>query len=75
MTDYNYFKPGEKAKFNYPKEFTTLPDYSKRRGQIVTVIRTLDASENDIETNGPMYLIETKDGWLGHAFDDELKRI
>ena len=61
-------------KFNYPKEFVTLPEYTLHAGQVVEVIRPLTTGEADIE-NGPMYEIKASDGWIGHAFEDELEEL
>lgn len=61
-------------KFNYPAEFTTLPDYAAHRGQLVKLIRQLDDTECDPECQ-PMYLIQANDGWQGHASIDELEII
>lgn len=33
--------------FKYPKEFTTLPEYSEHRGHIVEIIRHLRRDEYD----------------------------
>lgn len=63
-----------KRVFNYPKEFTTLPDYSQHRGQTVEVIRPLVRGvEYDYITEG-MYLVQAQDGWQGHAFYSELNK-
>lgn len=35
-----------RAKFNYPEEFVTLPEYTAHAGQMVTVL-DLSASEAD----------------------------
>lgn len=68
-----------KAKFNYPTEFVTLPEYTKRAGSIVDIVRPLSAQEAEppCEEDGieQMYLIRADDGWEGHAFDSELERI
>lgn len=62
---------GTTRRFNYPKQFTTLPDYSAHRGQYVTVIRLLlPGIETDV--NIPMYEVRAADGWIGHAHKDEL---
>ena len=63
---------GKQAIFNYPKEFTTLPEYSKRRGKTVTIIRQLTDEECD-PCQQPMYEIQANDGWIGHAWCDELE--
>lgn len=63
---------GEKRIFNYPEHFVTLPDYSAHRGQIVTVLRELDSTEN----NNPeirMFEVVASDGWIGHADEFELE--
>lgn len=62
------------AKFNYPTEFVTLPDYSAHRGQTVKVIRKLRDDECDPECQ-PMYLIQAEDGWQGNASLDELELL
>jgi len=61
-------------KFNYPIEFTTLPDYSAHRGQLVEIVRQLTNDECDPECQ-PSYLIRASDGWEGCASADELELI
>lgn len=63
-----------KAKFNYPKKFVTLPEYTQHAGQIVEVIRKLNENECDDE-NQPMFLIRADDGWEGHAHGHELEKV
>jgi hypothetical protein len=62
-----------KAVFDYPKEFITLPEYTAHAGQAVTVVRPLTEQEAD---QGPdleaMFLIRASDGWEGHTFESEL---
>jgi hypothetical protein len=59
--------------FNYPIEFVTLPEYSKRRGWACEVLRELmDGKEYDNEGE-KMYLIQFEDNFLAHAFESELK--
>ena len=70
-------KPGEQYRFDYPQEFVTLPEYSSRRGSIVSVLRQLlDADGVDA---GPdlerMFLIRAAAGWEGHAFESELRWV
>jgi len=63
----------QRAIFNYPKEFTTLPEYTAHTGQVVTVIRPLTNEEadqgGDLEL---MYLVRADDGQELHAFESEL---
>lgn len=65
-------KTGKTFKFDYPKQFVTLPEYSAHRGQTVTVLRQLTDEECDPEQQ-PMWLVAAVDGWQGHVFDDELQ--
>lgn len=69
-------KIGSKYIFNYPKEFTSLPEYSLRRGATVLVVRELeDGLEYDREDGERMYEIEiiaNGHAWQGHAFESEL---
>ncbi len=65
----------KRAIFNYPKQFTTLPDYTAHAGQVVTIVRPLRSDGPDFEYDYEgelMYLIRADDGWEGHAFDSEL---
>jgi hypothetical protein len=64
---------GKQYAFMYPKVFVTLPEYTKRAGQLVTVVRQLTDDECDPD-NQPMYLVRTEDGWEGHAWGDELRK-
>lgn len=62
-------------RFDYPKEFVTLPDYSAHRGQLVQVIRPLRHKGNHREFDfqgEAMFLVRASDGWEGHAFKSEL---
>lgn len=64
------------AKFNYPPEFTTLPDYTAHSGQVVEVVRVLTPAEFDDEDSEPtMYRIRAADGWEGDAWESELELI
>lgn len=64
--------------FNYPKEFTSLQDYTAHAGQKVDIVRPMRSYENypdDGEYNfegDPMFEIRAEDGWIGHAFESEL---
>lgn len=64
----NTINSGDRFVFDYPKEFVTLPEYSNHRGSVVTVVRPLTSEESDF----PMYLVVSDDGWTGHAFEEEL---
>jgi len=61
-----------KRKFHYPENFTTLPDYSEHRGQMVEVIRPLTRDEYTFEGEA-MFLIRAADGWEGEAYRSELQ--
>lgn len=63
---------GTKQRFDYPREFTTLPEYTAHAGQIVEVIGKLPNSQVDPE-NRPMFRIRAADGWEGEAFGNELE--
>lgn len=60
-----------KYRFNYPPEFTSLPAYTKHAGALVTITRQLTSEETEFE----MVEIKAEDGWIGHAFIDELEEI
>lgn len=53
-----------------------MPEYSAHRGQTVTVTRPLSADEAQppIPEEGitQMYEIQADDGWVGHAWEEEL---
>ena len=70
---------GKKYKFAYPEEFTSLPEYSARRGSIVEVVRPLAANEAHppVPEQGitQMYKILADDGWEGDAYEEELIEI
>ena len=56
--------------FDYPKEFVTLPEYSKQRGKVVLVESLIQEGNEDEEA---MYQVRTVDeGWVGEAFESEL---
>lgn len=60
---------GTRVRFNYPEMFTTLPEYTARAGDIVTVVQLL---ESDCEDD-PIYKIRADDGWEGSAWESELE--
>lgn len=68
----------ERRRFVYPEAFTSLfpslPDYTAHNGHIVTVVRQLTDEECDPECQ-PVYEIKADDGWVGHAFADELEDV
>lgn len=57
---------------DYPAEFTTLPEYTARNGELVMVTRPLSADEADISEE-PMFEVVASDGWTGHVWRSELK--
>ena len=62
---------GERYRFDYPQQFTTLPAYTAHAGQMVTVLREL--GEDEYENLGEMmYVVRAEDGWEGHAWEGEL---
>ena len=68
-------------RFNYPKEFVTLPDYTAHAGQIVEVIRPAkpthkfpDGGEYDWEGEA-MFIVRASDGWEGMVWKDELVKV
>jgi hypothetical protein len=62
---------GQKYVFGYPPGFVTLPEYTKHRGHVVTVLRPL--TEAEAAGDCPMYKVRAEDGWEGAAFEDELE--
>lgn len=68
---------GQRYRFGYPAEFTTLPEYTMHAGQMVTVVRQLSEPEVDWENgpNGPdpMFAITADDEWRGTAWSSELE--
>ena len=74
---------GNTYRFDYPEEFSTLPEYTAHRGQLVTVIRPCSETEADKIWDNPdgegdrvvdtMFIIQAHDGWTGHAWDSELE--
>ena len=64
---------GKSYKFDYPKVFTTLPDYAAHIGQQVTVLRELeDGVDYDRGECERGYIVEASDGWHGVAWESEL---
>lgn len=65
---------GEKRRFAYPPEFVSLPEYTARAWQVVTVVRALTTDEADGPDQGceQMYEVRADDGWTGHAWESEL---
>jgi hypothetical protein len=63
---------GQRVRFAYPIEFTTMPDYSAHRNQPVTV--TAEDKDCDDEC-APMFKIAADDGWTGTAWADELEPL
>ena len=67
-----FYVAGQKATFEYPKEFTSLPDYTAHAGQVVTVVRELSADDEYEFLGDPMYRVRADDGWEGDAWGSEL---
>lgn len=75
-------KVGQRYRFEYPVEFTSLDAYSKHRGQTVTVLRPCTANEADVlwdnwrdqgdEIVDRMFKVQADDGWIGDAWESEL---
>ena len=63
---------GSRMRFAYPVAYTTLPDYSDHRDQIVTVMGL--ANDCDPEC-APMFKIKADDGWTGSACREELQIV
>lgn len=60
--------------FDYPEAFVTLPGYTEHAGQLVEVVRPLRRDEFDFESEA-MFLVRAEDGWEGHAYRSELRRV
>lgn len=65
---------GTWRRFNYPRAFTSLPEYTARRGSRVFVVRKCRPDEADGPAQGceQMYAIRAADGWAGKAWRSEL---
>ena len=61
---------GKQYIFDYPKEFVTLPEYSKRRGKAVVAEALVQEGNEDGEALYQVRVVE--DGWIGEAFESEL---
>lgn len=61
--------------FRYPEYFTSLPEYSARRGKQIKIPRPLIKGKEYDDEGDPMFLIQSEDGWQGHAFESELEEI
>jgi hypothetical protein len=59
------------ARFNYPPEFTSLPDHTAHGGQIVEILCLVPKHQYDFEGE-PMFRIRACDGWEGDAWLSEL---
>lgn len=79
-------KIGARYRFDYPNEFTSLPEYSAHRGCAVTVLRSCTESEADIlwddfgDGKGSvvcdrMFMVRADDGWEAEAWESELEDI
>jgi hypothetical protein len=63
------------ATFNYPKEFVTLPEYTRRSGQTVDVLSPVhpETADEDREAYGECLMqVRFEDGFEGEAFESEL---
>lgn len=65
---------GQRYRFHYPREFTTLPEYTRHAQQEVQVTRRLGPDEAQADGE-PMFEIIAPDGWVGHAFESELGEL
>lgn len=73
MTLRDKIQIGAQYRFDYPTTFVTLPKYSVRRGDAVTVIRQLTQDEADQgEGMERMFRVRAEDGWEGDAWASEL---
>lgn len=75
--------PGTKWKFNYPRQFVSLPEYTAHAGQTVEIVRAL---REGVEYDDPavvlgeghgsdaMFEVRAPDGWTGHAWASELEQ-
>jgi len=61
---------GKQYVFDYSKEFVTLLEYSKRRGQVVIAESLIQEGNEDEEAIYEIRAVE--DGWIGEAFESEL---
>lgn len=72
-------EPGKRYVFNYPNEFTTLPDYTAHSGQQVMVIAEASREDYDSwreEEGGElMFEVRADDGWCGFAYAGELSEV
>jgi hypothetical protein len=67
---------GKSFRFDYPKEFVTLPEYTAHAGQLVRVTRQLTEREVDMdETLERMFEFVAPDGFVGQAFESELAPV
>ena len=60
---------GKQYRFDYPKEFVTLPEYTAHAGQTVTVLKCTQIGNQNEEA---MWQFVAADGWHGEAFESEL---
>jgi hypothetical protein len=68
----------KRARFDYPFEFKTLPEYTSHAGQVVEVLRELGSEESDHHVDPEMekmFKIKASDGWIGDAFESELIEV
>lgn len=69
-------RKGSTYRFNYPKEFRTLPDYSAHRESFVKVLRQCTTDEcNQQREYERMFVVKAPDGWIGHAWESELEKV
>lgn len=69
-------KPGTIKRFVYPNFGTpdSYPNYTAHSKQRVEVLRSMAADEAAIDIE-PMYEVRAADGWVGHAWASELRRV
>ena len=76
-------KIGFRYRFDYPVEFTSLDEYSKRRGETVLVVEPAPEMEADVlwdqvdtseeyQIVDRMWRVRAADGWCGCAWESEL---
>lgn len=62
-------------KFNYPSDLTTPPEYNRKRGAMVEVVReaTTEESDHRLGDMEVLYVIrDPSDGWTGFAWASEI---
>ena len=64
---------GARRTFAYPRELTSLPEYTAHAGQAVTILGLHEDDGDAGDDSERLYSIKADDGWTGAGWESELE--